>query len=165
MADGQSYIRLFASGFITTIVVLQAPQCLAVDAWHPLREATLAVEQGSILDLSGFRAPTVAGAKGWVESDAKGHLHFADVASPQRFLCASMVPSEPNGGFPDKDEANRWVEQMKRTGYNLVRFHFTDAILMTGRKGEFDFDPVQFIPGQLEFIGMHNGVATQLLQD
>lgn len=144
MADAQSFIRLFTSSFVATIVVLQAPQCLAVDAWHPLREATLAVEQGSILDLSGFRASTVAGAKGRIESDAKGHLHFADLAKPQRFLCASMVPSEPNGGFPDKDEADRWVEQMERTGYNLVRLHFIDAILMTGRKEEFDFDPVQF---------------------
>jgi hypothetical protein len=114
----------------------------ASELWQPVREQTLEVAKGSVLDLSGLFPVQAAGARGEVQISTTGHLHFANEAQPQRFLCASMVPSPPNGGLPTKDEADRWVEQLSRTGYNLVRLQFIDAILMTGRKNDFDFDPV-----------------------
>ena len=135
-------------GLFAVVLVLpflsSASTSFASELWWPVSEQILEVAKGSVLDFSGLFPAAPAGTKGQIQAGPNGHLQFSEVAKPQRFLCASMVPSEPNGGFPDKDEADRWVEQMKRTGYNLVRLHFVDAILMTGRKGEFDFDPVQF---------------------
>ncbi len=115
---------------------------LAGDTWHPLRERGLEVASGSALDFSPLFADAPAGAQGWVQTDAAGRLRFAGDTSPRRFLCASVVPSPPNGGFPAKQEADRWVTQIQRAGYNLVRFHYVDASLMNQRKGDFDFDPV-----------------------
>lgn len=112
--------------------------------WHPVQEETLEVAAGSVLDFSRLFPAGPAGMGRAVEAGPDGHFHVLNDTKPQRFLCASMVPSEPNGGLPDKAEADRWVLQLKRTGYNLVRLHFIDAVLMTGRKGDFDFDPVQF---------------------
>lgn len=132
----------------------------ASERWSPVREETLEVAKGSVLDFSGLFSYEPAGTKGEVQVSPDGHLHFADKPRPQRFLCASMVPSAPNGGMPDKDETDRWVEQLKRTGYNLVRLHYIDAILMTGRKGDFDFDPVQldrlhYLMARLKSVGIY----------
>jgi len=124
------------------LILLTGSASFASDKWYPLSERSLEVTEGSVLDFSGLFPAKFAGSKGQIQASPDGHLRFSNEAKPQRFLCASMVPSEPNGGLPDKAEADRWVEQLKRTGYNLVRLHFMDAILMTGRKGDFDFDPI-----------------------
>lgn len=116
----------------------------ATDKWHPISETSLEVSQGSVLDFSGLTLNKPAGSMGVVQASPDGHFRFSDKAGSQRFLCASMVPGETSGGLPDKAEADRWVEQLKRTGYNVVRLHFIDAVLMTRRKGDFDFDPVRF---------------------
>lgn len=160
MADLQLLVRLFVSGFVATIVALQAPHSLAKDEWHSLRETKLVVEEGSILDFSGLLNCPLAGAKGWVQTDKNGRLHFSDDTRPQRFLCASMVPSEPNGGLPTKAEADRWVAQLERIGYNLIRLHFIDAALMTGRQGDFDYDPealdrLHYLMGRLKAAGIY----------
>lgn len=130
----------------TTLLMLSllasASSTCASEVWQPIREQMLEVGRGSVLDFSGL-FPTDPAGNGVIQASLNGHLQFSNELSPQRFLCASMVPSEPNGGMPDKDEADRWVEQLKRAGYNLVRLHFIDASLMTERKGDFDFDPVQ----------------------
>lgn len=115
----------------------------AAESWHEIRDSRLEVGEGTALDFTGVRPRNVAGSKGWVQVDQGGHLHFERDGHAQRFLCASMVPSAPNGGLPNKVEADRWVEQLSRMGYNLVRLHYIDAILMTGRKGDFDYDPVE----------------------
>lgn len=145
----QNHIKYCFIFWLTIFLLMQfflalVSASFASELWQPIREQTLEVKQGSVLDLSSLFPVQAAGAKGVVQLDAAGHLHIANEAQPQRFLCASMVPSAPNGGLPAKDEADRWVEQLSRTGYNLVRLHFIDAILMTGRKGDFDYDPVAF---------------------
>lgn len=111
-------------------------------AWPALMDRSLEVARGSALDFSGWQDASPAGAQGWAQIGVDGHLRFARDTRPHRFLCASIVPSPPNGGLPDKAEADRWVQQLARTGYNLVRLHYVDATLMTGRKGDFDYDPV-----------------------
>lgn len=137
-----------------------ASSAFAQDKWHPLKERSLEVASGSVLDFSGLTDTAPAGSKGQVQVGAAGHFHIGGATAPQRFLCAAMVPSEPNGGIPDKAEADRWVAQLKRTGYNLVRLHFIDAILMTGRKGDFDFDPaaldrLHYLMAQLKAAGIY----------
>lgn len=145
-ADPGLMKRGFSSQFFAVLLMLpflaSGSAAVASAQWQPVRERTLEVAKGSVLDFSGLFPSGPAGSKGLIQVDTHGHLQFSNEAAPQRFLCASMVPSEPNGGMPDKGEADRWVEQLRRTGYNLVRLHFIDAILMTGREGDFDFDPV-----------------------
>lgn len=118
---------------LMSLVLSQAPLSYAASSWHALKDIKLEVKRGSALDFSGFSSRSLA-----------GHLRFEREDRTQRFLCASMVPSAPNGGIPEKSESDRWVEQLKRTGYNLVRLHYIDAVLMTGRSGDFDYDPAAF---------------------
>ncbi len=125
------------------IAALASPDLVeASDGWNALRETSPEVIAGSVLDFSGLFSSPPAGSKGVIQTDPGGYLRFTGDTDTQRFLAASLVPSAPNGGLPAEDEADRWVEQLSRTGYNLVRLHFIDAILMTGRQEDFDFDPV-----------------------
>lgn len=132
----------------------------ASELWLPISERSLEVAEGSVLDFSSLNPHKPAGASGWIQADREGHLNVGAEGKPQRFLCASLVPGGPNGGLPDKAEADRWVDQLKRTGYNLVRLHFIDAILMTGRKGDFGFDPValdrlHYLMARLKLAGIY----------
>lgn len=142
--------------FGTTSVV----SALAQDKWYPLTERSLEVASGSVLDFSDLTRAEPAGSMGQVQVGTTGHFQIGVSTAPQRFLCASMVPGEPNGGIPGKAEADRWVAQLKRTGYNLVRLHFIDAVLMTGRKRDFDFDPagldrLHYLMAKLKAVGIY----------
>lgn len=128
--------------FIFWQVCLQS--AYAEEGWQPIKEQSLEVVESSILDFSNFTANKPAGTSGWVLPSYDGHLQFEQAPVQQRFLCASLVLSSPNGGIPAKPESDRMVVQLKRTGYNLVRLHFIDAILTSGRSGDFDFDAEQF---------------------
>lgn len=140
----------------------------AAESWHAISEIRLEVAQGTVLDFSDVLPRSVAGSKGWVQVGQSSHLRLERDDNAQRFLCASMVPSAPNGGLPDKDEADRWVAQLSRTGYNLVRLHFIDAILMAGRQDDFDYnlaalDRLHYLMGRLKAAGIYlvvEGVAS-----
>lgn len=154
--------RLKQACMVVAAVLIPAATstAFAVEKWHPLKERSLEVARGSVLDFSGLTRAESAGSMGQVQVGATGHFYIGGGTTPQRFLCAAMTPSEPNGGIPDKAEADRWVEQLKRTGYNLVRLHFIDAVLMTRRKGDFDFDPVgldrlHYLMAQLKAAGIY----------
>lgn len=152
--------RAFAIMACVLFGMTNVVSALAQDKWHPLKERSLEVASGSVLDFSGLTGTAPAGSMGQVQVGAAGHFHIGGAPASQRFLCASMVPSALNGGIPDKDEADRWVAQLKRSGYNLVRLHFIDAILMTGRSRDFDFDPValdrlQYLMAKLKAAGIY----------
>lgn len=150
MQTGSRHPYWLAKSIFVLMLVTTSAKSFAADVWYPLHERSLEVAEGSVLDFSKVVPNSPAGAQGWVQINDAGHLTFAGSASPQRFLCASIVPSPPNGGFPDKQEADRWVTQMQRTGYNLVRLHYVEASLMTDRKGDFDFDPASL--GRLHYL-------------
>lgn len=137
--------RLIAGVCICFVVALAAPPLrAAAGTWLPLVDSDLVVPAaGNALDFSALVEPGPAGRNGWAVPLADGHIGFERRPAGQRFLCASMVFSSLNGGIPDKPGADRWVEQLQRTGYGLVRLHFVDAHLMTGRDQDFSFDPVQ----------------------
>ncbi|HMN14608.1 MAG TPA: hypothetical protein PKD55_20000, partial [Bellilinea sp.] len=146
--------------FFAVLFLLFTVRAQATDTWHALQDRSLEVAAGSVLDFSALRPDNSAGERGWVQRDRNGHLRFEGETRPQRFLCASMVPSEPNGSLPGRAEADRWVEQLTRAGYNLVRLHFMDAILMTGRSEDFDYDPIgmdrlQYLMARLKSAGIY----------
>lgn len=109
--------------------------------WKPVSDVDLTVKPGSALDFSSLVEAGPAGRNGWATVLPDGRIGFESRARPQRFLAASIVFNGLNGGVPDKQGADRLVRELVATGYNLVRFHYIDAYLMTGRKNDFDFDP------------------------
>ena len=93
--------------------------------WRPVDASRTAVEPGSALDMSRFvEAP--AGKHGRVVMDPRGHLVFEHKRGQRIiFFGCSMGPDQILGhSDPGKDEIRRWVEMVRRQGYNLVRPHF-----------------------------------------
>lgn len=112
--------------------------------WVPVRDRALLIAPGSPLDFSGFAPLVEAGRDGRVVAGPSGHLAFASrPEAPVRFLCASLAWSAVSGLYPDHATADLYAVQLRRHGYNLARFHYTDLILMTGRGRDFDYDPEQ----------------------
>ncbi|CAM5563958.1 hypothetical protein ATER59S_04760 [Aquamicrobium terrae] len=119
-----------------------------IESWLPVREVSLEIRPGSPLDFSGLLPNTTIGPEGARGADrrliagAGGRMAFADAPDrPQRLFCASLAWSPASGGFPSRDEADRYARQLAMHGYNLARLHFVDAALMFGRQTDFDFDP------------------------
>lgn len=139
---GSQFGHLFRS-LVVLLVAIHIQPARSADNWVPIRESSLEVAKGSVLDFSDLHDNGVAGERGWIVPGPDGRLRLPGKNGvAQRFLCASLVPSAPNGGFPAREEADRLVEQMVRAGYNSVRIHFLDGILMSGRDRDFDFDPI-----------------------
>ncbi|WP_028311932.1 beta-galactosidase [Derxia gummosa] len=90
----------------------------AAARWREPASPELAVVAGSALDFSA----TLAGAD-------------------QRQLCATSVLGGLNSLAPSKAEMPAYLAQLRRSGYNLVRFHAVDAALMDKATKDFDFDP------------------------
>lgn len=110
-------------------------------AWPALAEQSLAVGAGTALDLSPMfpGGPIAETDRLFIKGDG---FATRDGVMP-RLFCATLVLSPSVGGFPSHDDADRYAVELRRRGYNLVRFHFADATLMTGRQKDNDFDPVQ----------------------
>lgn len=109
-----------------------------------IADVGLEVAEGNILDFSALSDTGPAGKFGWASVGNNGGLRFEQSDRCPRFFCASFQFSPSNGGFPSKDDCPRLVAQLKRTGYNAVRFQCVEANLMSGRDGDFDYSPDQF---------------------
>ncbi len=128
--------------------------------WVPVREPSLAMPIGSPLDFSFLGDGAAAGAHGRVVATPGGHLGLANAPEPVRFHCASLSWSPASGSFPDHATADLYAAQLRMHGYNLARFHFVDAILMSDRDLDFDFDPEQldrfrYLMGALKRNGIY----------
>ena len=115
-----------------------------VGNWRQTADVRLEVARGNILDFSALASGGPAGREGWSKALQNGGIGFEQRQVPQRFFSASFQFAPSNGGFPDKGEAERIVTQLVRTGYNAVRLQCVEANLMSGRMGDFEYDPVQF---------------------
>jgi hypothetical protein len=128
--------------------------------WTPVAGSALEIAAGSPLDFSAWLPPAPAGAQGAV-GIAGGRLVFAGAPQhPAKLSCVSMALSPATGGFPSHADADRYATQIRRHGYNLVRFHYVEATLMTGRNADFDFDPEQldrfrYLLGALKRAGVY----------
>lgn len=112
--------------FILWFIVLIACDVFANKSeavtWREIEDSDLKIVPGSILDFSA--------------------LNEAYPKHRGRYLCASQ-PFGVEEGFPDHATADIYARQLRLHGYNLARFHFVENVLMSGRAGDFDFDPVQ----------------------
>lgn len=125
------------------IFLAQAAFAMEPEAWLPLREKALAVAPGSALDFSSLVLAGPAGRHGWARVLPGGHIGFEKRLTAQRFFAASLTFLPLNGGVPDHSDSDQLVEQLHRTGYNLVRLHFVDAQMMSGQNKDFDFNATQ----------------------
>lgn len=111
--------------------------------WLPVKDVSLLVATGSILDFSELSSPPKP-IEHRLAVDAEGRLILDDAPhSPRRFLMASLGFSEANGSFPDHATTDVYVRQLRLRGYNMVRLDFIESTLMVGRQADFDFDPQQ----------------------
>ncbi|HKY02483.1 MAG TPA: hypothetical protein VJM53_08020, partial [Burkholderiales bacterium] len=116
------------------------------ETWIPLSLATdsqLRITQGSALDFSGLFTDTDMTKQIRINKDGDLAERAGRV---QRYLCAPMIFSSAHGFFPEAAEAEELAVQLKRHGYNLVRFHFLDAALMGAPDStatDFGFSPTQ----------------------
>ena len=117
--------------------------------WRPLPAPSRGgVIAGSALDLSGNFPTEPAGAYGRVIINKEGHLAFEkDPSRPVRFLCATIL-TDPFGGrgeakpeFVSAQMISEYAKQLRMQGYNMVRFHYLDAVLMAGSDKDFQFNP------------------------
>jgi len=124
-------------------VMLQPVGALAAE-WHEVTDTSLVVSEGSPLDFSRWLPSGPAGAHGRIVISRQGRLAFENrPGEPARLHCASLAWSPATGGFPDHDTARLYARQLRIHGYNLVRLHYVEALLMSDRSHDFDFDPEQ----------------------
>ena len=124
------------------LVAVLTQVCASRADWVPVQDIALAVEPGSPLDFSALFSQEPAGSLGRVVAGRQGQLEWEQHPGVRaRFHCASLAWSPASGGFPDQPTADLYAAQLRMHGYNIARFHFVEANLMTGRTGDFDYDP------------------------
>jgi hypothetical protein len=111
--------------------------------WLPVKDISLVIEAGSILDFSSLnRLGGAANARLIVNQD--GHIACADTPRQAlRFMMGSLGFGVPSGGFPSHSMADLYARQFRMHGYNMARLDFVEETLMTDRPADFDFNPEQ----------------------
>jgi hypothetical protein len=139
-----------AAFVIAVTTALAMPSVVQAGPWVALPPQSLEVKAGSALDFSGLAPvdlagkPVPAGQFGPVRIGMQGKFVFQKKPnSPVRFLAASFGVSPASGSIPDAATSKRLARQLRLAGYNLVRFHMVDAVLMNKTRANLVFDPVQ----------------------
>ncbi|WP_020167623.1 MULTISPECIES: cellulase family glycosylhydrolase [Methylotenera] len=134
--------RLFAA-ILLLAGFFQAPISLAADSWVPVKDISLMVEEGSILDFSAL-VPPAKPIQARIIVNSQGHLTTDNQPEKaQRFLIGSLGFGVNLGSFPSHELTDLYIKQYRMHGYNMVRLDFVESILMEGRKGDFDYNPEQ----------------------
>ena len=107
-------------------------------AWLPVSDVSLMVEPGSILDFSEFTRVQRDQSITEIKSGKQVGIPLGS-----KYLMANLGFGVAQGGYPSHATADLYVRELIVHGYNAVRLDFTEAILMEGRREDFDFDPEQ----------------------
>lgn len=105
--------------------------------WLEVPAQSLEIVEGSLLDFSAIRHSPSPSQKDpldapWAEKVAE---------RPLRFHCA-VLSNGPHitAEFANHHDSDALAVQLRRHGYNLVRFHNVDYRLIVGREKDFDID-------------------------
>ncbi len=103
---------------------------------------------GSALDLSFLNDGKPTGTYGRVIINRDGHFAFEKSPErPVRFLASAEAAASFRGfwtnkpQFDTKEKIREYVRQLRLAGYNMIRIHFLDEILLTRAKKDLDFHP------------------------
>lgn len=117
--------------------------CLADDNWRPVKDVSLLIEPGSILDFSHLVPQQTLDASRLLVAKDGYFATQSEPNRPQRFLMASLGFAGATGGMPDHALADLYARQLRLHGYNMARLDFVEETLMQQRQGDFDFNPDQ----------------------
>ncbi len=109
--------------------------------WLPLSTQSLDIAAGAALDFSALVPARAAGSDGALTVGSDGKLHLGTSSDP-RFNCG-MLTNGPNmtWAMPTHQQADDLAVQLRRHGYNLVRFHYMDGRLRQGAPGGQGVNP------------------------
>ena len=125
-------------------LLLNSQIIIASENWYPVNDSSLLIKDGSALDFSFLVGERAAGEGGRVVINAQGKFALEETPNVnKRFLCSSIAWSPISGGYPSHELAKLYARQLKLHGYNLVRLHYLDAHLMSGRDRDFQYDSEQ----------------------
>ena len=106
----------------------------ADENWKPCDLSDLYVKSGTVLDFSSMVPKVDMDALGRVEASADGHFTFANAPEKRiRFFGHSMAITRST--IPDTHpEIDAFADALRNQGYNMVRIHGVNALLMDGRE-------------------------------
>jgi len=111
--------------------------------WLPVKDVSMVIEPGSILDFSAL-LPQRKAVEARIIVNQNGRFALqSNPAQPQRFLMASVGFGVATGSYPSHAMTDLYVQQLRMHGYNMVRLDFVEDTLMSQRRDDFDFDPEQ----------------------
>jgi hypothetical protein len=129
---------------LACMLIAALPWATAAESWLPVKDVSLMVVPGSILDLSTILPPAKPITSRLIVNSA-GQLALSDAPEKsQRFLMATLPVDLATGSFPSHAMVDLYVRQLRLRGYNMARLHFVDSVLMHQRKNDFDYNPEQF---------------------
>ncbi len=115
-------------------------KAVANENWKAVEFGDLKVKPGSALDFSSLVTSGPAGQHGFVRIDAKGELAFEKQPDkPCRFYAASQGMEYWEPQTPEEIEA--YADQVRLAGYNLLRPHFLDHMLMIETTEDLALNP------------------------
>ncbi len=104
------------------------------DIWLPVTQQNLEIAAGSPLDFSTVLSNPAITEERRLIVNPDGHIALrSDPSVPYRLLCGTI------GSIPDNATADKMAVQLRRHGYNSVRFHFLDIALMDGQLQDFGY--------------------------
>jgi len=104
------------------------------DLWLPVTQQNLEIAAGSPLDFSTFLLNPAITEERRLIVNPDGHIALqSNPTVPYRLLCGAI------SSIPDNATADKMAVQLRRHGYNCVRFHFLDIALMEGQLQDFDY--------------------------
>ncbi len=116
---------------------------VANSEWCPMDLDDLYVKKGTALDLAGIVDRVPCGTYGRVVVNGNGRTVFEKrPETPVRFIGYSFGPS-PNNISKDKKAVEAFADALAAQGYNMVRFHGINGLLMSRHKwdGKLYDDP------------------------
>lgn len=133
-------------GFVTVLFAASFLWCtnaMADTPWVPIKDVSMEIEPGSILDFSSL-LPLVSPTQERLTLNEQGQwIKPSQPNQPLRFLIGSLGFGVNLGGMPDHAMIDRYVKQYRLRGYQMVRLDFLESILMEGRQQDFDYNPEQ----------------------
>lgn len=144
---------------LSTAVPTRSPKATNSGDWFVQEDQQLHVLAGSALDFTSFRTTAVpAGSKGQVTVSGDNLVENGSVV---RFNVATWAPDSGFYWIPaSNSEVTAALEHLVRSGYNALRIHGVENMLMSGMDGEWALNPsvldrFDFVLSEAKRLGLY----------